>query len=855
MYPGTIFNWHDQSGITTSVIESIDNSPLYLHLSSFDRGPEGLRVVKGKEFYQLYGSKMNFAKHGQPAIQAANIIDGGGSLLLKRLVAKDATLANLVAIAKLRSTINVVKADEVNGKTLNELMTGEVAEAVEYAEQLEIVSSVGTEDGTTELVVSPAITSGNVYYWSVAESDMLLKLDQKLNLSKYNEWDGVSELAIADGTKVIIIEATPAGLVKKCGVITVVSKIANPVTTSTSPTNDLNTLILSSVEGSVEGNSVINVSPAKIDESNAYFYQVVDGEPVFPTPDVAIAENDMIGWVAWDGVSELTLEDGTKIVVAEFVVNSDDSIVEYIPIKGACIEVVSKLPEDTRTSESIDMVVPTEDLYAVLSQKTDVEWSISYVSNCKTIADVKAAATKLFVTEPSTVETQEDGSLNIIKTSSYPLIIAADNGRGISSKSIKFTPDYNQSKDMENMFYTMSVYEGTTGLENCSVTINPNTVFSDTLYGLNKDTSVQVIFDTIPGVYEEYLAKLAEYTGYSEATLMKSDVLYMTNNKGTTLSPYITLDGDSIDLQAAFGVELKGGSNGSFGNAPFGTEAWEEAAIEVLDGSFDDIIWDVDTYKIAAVFDANYPDAVKDKIAEFVTFREDCVFFRDYGINVFSYASIVAAYNSFKEEYKNKFILDYYTTYEIRDPETKVRERVTMMYDMSRAMVSHFANGCYRPMAGIANNMILTSAIEGTINFTPRKTPTVNQKALLDDMRVNYAIFENGRCVVQSLYTSQEAYTQLSYGNNVLAIQEVIRSVRTACPKQRFTFTSGSDFTSYADAVNAVLKGFRGNFAELRFEYLQDTLKAAQKIFYASIFFKFNNWAQTEVFDIYALND
>ena len=314
-------------------------------------------------------------------------------------------------------------------------------------------------------------------------------------------------------------------------------------------------------------------------------------------------------------------------------------------------------------------------------------------------------------------------------------------------------------------------------------------------------------------------------------------------------------DEESIDLQSAYGVELKCGTNGEFGDAPFGTKAWTDAAIEVLDGTFDDIIWDVDTYKIAAVFDANYPKEVKDKIAEFVIFREDCVYFRDYGIDIMSYPSIVNYHDNIDADKKSKFILDYYTTYEIRDPETKVRERVTCMYDLARAMVTHFANGCYRPMAGVANNMILTNAIEGTINFTPRNTPSVNQKALLDDMRVNYAIFEDGRCVVQSLYTSQEDYTQLSYGNNVLAIQEVVRSIRTACPKQRFTFASGSDFSSYADAVNAVMKGFQSNFAELRFEYQQNTLKAAQKIFYASVYFKFNNWAQTEVFEVYALNN
>ena len=175
------------------------------------------------------------------------------------------------------------------------------------------------------------------------------------------------------------------------------------------------------------------------------------------------------------------------------------------------------------------------------------------------------------------------------------------------------------------------------------------------------------------------------------------------------------------------------------------------------------------------------------------------------------------------------------------------------MYDLAAVMVKHFANGCCRPVAGVANDMILPSAIEGTINFTPRITPDFNQKAELDSARINYAIFENGVCVVQSTYSSQKDFTQLSFINNVLAVQEVIRAVRETCPKSRYTFTTGSDFSIYADRVNQVLNNFQSNFAELTFDYEQDSMMAAQKIFYASLYFRFNNWAQTEVFDIYAL--
>jgi hypothetical protein len=83
MYPGTIINIIDQSQIPELEANSVDNAPLYLTVSSFDRGPEDLRIVNtSSEFHSLYGTKMNFVKHGQPALQAANDIAGGAKLLI-----------------------------------------------------------------------------------------------------------------------------------------------------------------------------------------------------------------------------------------------------------------------------------------------------------------------------------------------------------------------------------------------------------------------------------------------------------------------------------------------------------------------------------------------------------------------------------------------------------------------------------------------------------------------------------------------------------------------------------------------------------------------------------------------------
>lgn len=644
MYPGTIFNWYDQSAIRSTTPAVVENGPLFLTMISSDKGPEDLRVVHGQTFFNLYGSKPSFNKHGQPAIQAANIINNGGTLLIKRLVANDATLANTILVATITSNVVATPAEDDNAdaKTLDE------------------IKGIASESTTTETKYT-------------TESNTILS------------WTAVS----LTGAK-------------------------------------------------------------HADEIRAY------AETLSETHDL--------------------------------------------------------------TDEGVDI--------------------------------------------PDGVEVPDGGvflqSVNVI-----PVVVVSDNGRGVSNKSVRFIPDYTTSRDTANFYYNVRVFEGTTIVETQYASLNPYASINNVNYGISPYNFQQIVTLPIEGAYEKLLNVYEKATGLTREELKGFDLIYATNNRKVGL-PGISIDTESIDLDSKYGVSLENGSNGAFGNAPFGTEAYENAAAwcfypvsddtestSEYDYENSDIIFDVDEYKIAACFDANYPRKVKDAIAKLATFREDFVYFRDFGLNIGNFASINSMADSFS--INNRYIANYCTTYQIFNPYDSKRIRVTMMYDFAAAMVNHFVNGPYRPLAGLINDMVLPSAIEGTVNFTPRITPVVNQKDLLDQIRVNYASFNDGQCIVQSLYTSQSAYTQLSYVNNVLGIQQVVRAVRTACPKFRYTFVNGNDFSDYADAVTNVLSNFVSNFNELSFGYQQDDILADNKIFYGVLYFRFNNWAQTEVFDIYAL--
>lgn len=633
MYPGTIFNWYDQSGLEEQEVVVAENAPLFLAAASFDKGPEDMRIVSGQQFYKLYGNKIDFSKHGQPAIQIKNIIDNGGRVLMKRVVADDATLANVVFKAVINVNIVAVPTDldDPNGKTINE------------------ICNRSTEGDTDQ------------------------------------------------------------------------------------------------------------------------------------TPRYLIGEDS-------------------------------NTTIKWIAVSVASAKTVDQIMTQVATMKTNNPLVPTEP-------------------------------------DPT------DGSVNVTATNEIPVIVVIDNGRGVSNKAVRFSPDYNTSKNMDNFFYASYIFEGTDLVGRTTASLNPDTVINGVNYSFGEQDSDQVKYVVYSNGYEAYLNEIAAATGFSIEKIKTYDIINLCDSRKNPL-PGVSIDDESIDLDAFYGVGLTNGTNGAFGDVPFGTEAYANQLIKFFSGGNDDdpnygSIYDLDQYKIAAVFDANYPDNVKDAIAKLVTFREDCFFFRDLGTEITTYNGIVTKLNKFEES--NKFIGNYMTSYEIYDPNNGKRIRVTMMYDLAGVLVSHFASGAYRPIAGIANGIILPNAINGTLNFVPRITPTVNQKSLLEDIRINYAIFDQDQCVVQTLYTAQEAYTQLSYINNVLAIQEVARAVRSSCPKFRYTFVSGVDFTAYATEVSNVLANYRNNFSELSFEYSQSAVHANQKIFYASIKFRFNNWAQTEIFDLYAL--
>ena len=87
-----------------------------------------------------------------------------------------------------------------------------------------------------------------------------------------------------------------------------------------------------------------------------------------------------------------------------------------------------------------------------------------------------------------------------------------------------------------------------------------------------------------------------------------------------------------------------------------------------------------------------------------------------------------------------------------------------------------------------------------------------------------------------------------------MAVQEIIKIIRTRCPRTRYTFLEGEDLDTYIADVQAIIKEYSTNFRSITCEYMADEKYEQNNIFYAVLKVQFKNFIQEEYFKIYALS-
>lgn len=437
----------------------------------------------------------------------------------------------------------------------------------------------------------------------------------------------------------------------------------------------------------------------------------------------------------------------------------------------------------------------------------------------------------------------------------YPLFIICDNGRGVSNKRFRIYQDTTTSKPLKYVTYFIDILENGETLETISFAMNPDIILKDRNMSIQNSiriNSKQVRCVFFEDEFDAFVENISYLIGDTAGKFKYADVLFGTDLLGKAY-PNITI-GTDVNLSTVYGIQLLNGSNGNFGNRPINSDEYATELKKAFDGSFSDEIYDLDNNRIDAIFDANYPATVKRAIEELVNFREDCMFFRDIGIGARSVEEIKLRD---EDNTHSRFCATYCNSYDIYDPYTKKQITVTVMYHLAQLFVRHFINGRIRPFCGQKYDIVIPSedVVPGTLNFYPKHTPQLDQKVEMDDLRINYLSYYEGNILtMNSEYTSQEEFTQLSWINNVLGVQELIKAIRALCPKIRYTFLDGEDLSKYKkDVQNTVIDKYADRFQSCTIEYVSDALYDSNKVIYAVIKVKFRNFIQTEIFKIIAL--
>ena len=443
----------------------------------------------------------------------------------------------------------------------------------------------------------------------------------------------------------------------------------------------------------------------------------------------------------------------------------------------------------------------------------------------------------------------------------YPLAIIADMGRGVSNKRFRIYKDDTSSYPVSYYNYIFEVIENDTVVESIRFSLNPDVIEADVNIGLQNaitQNSNQVRCRFFQDIFEEFVENIQYISGIS---ISSADPLFGYNANGSAIAHFTTNATPLLDT--VYGNPLVGGSNGSFGDYPAqldhtsGMNIVDIALKAAYSGNTDDgdDIYDVDNNRIDCIFDANYHQEVKRAIEQLVNFREDCIFFRDFndGVTSIQQMKMINQYQS-----KSRFCASYMNSYDIYDPYTRKQITVTVTYHLALLFVDHFINGRNRPFCGQRYGIIIPNEdiVAGTLNFSPKRTPREDQRRIFDDLRINYLSYYDGNILTMNTeYVSQTNYTQLSWINNVLSVQEVIKAIRALCPKIRYSFIDGNDLVEYRNEVQQnVINRYQDNFQECTIEYATNTAYDQNKLIYAVVKVRFRNFVQSEYYKITALS-
>ena len=426
-----------------------------------------------------------------------------------------------------------------------------------------------------------------------------------------------------------------------------------------------------------------------------------------------------------------------------------------------------------------------------------------------------------------TTEPDADGFVQI------PLVTFRMAGRGVYGNTFRWRIARNMDYEMDYgiKMFSFEALNTANGLQKVATFVgamtssgkyNSITLINDILDARDEGDAVmdvQVFDDYFAEVYDQYVAFVEglpeamqdvipeldcfdPFFGRVVATdVMSKNIEIVAESAGS----------DDISVDRVQGTQLAGGFDGAFADGADAQAMYRaeiQAYIDAFEGNLDKKILSTRRVPADAILDANYPFEVKEALANFANFREDCLLYLDAGID-----TTLAEVDNIIEKYaifNTRNISKEFQHYTVLDFETRKKVEVTTTFFFAQMLPEHYRrNGSHIPFVKAYTQ--LTGHVKDSLE------PVVDDidldiKDKLYKNRINYfeTIEENvyQRC---SQNTAQMDNSDLMEENNMNTLFALKKIVERDCWNRLYDFTSAEDRARFSESETAKFANWQGS--------------------------------------------
>lgn len=447
--------------------------------------------------------------------------------------------------------------------------------------------------------------------------------------------------------------------------------------------------------------------------------------------------------------------------------------------------------------------------------KFEVYFQVQNLEGIKTVDDLTSQARAL--REDTTPDA--DGFLT------YPMFAIHSSGRGEYGNNLRFRLIKDTNLDLENSYlnYRLDIYEleeylkvknAVKGSIYEDAVEGSNTLFIGDILNDTDRTKAKIITfqDSLEDIYDSYIETInpAQVVPFEQF-----DFFYgFVKGENDPIEGYtLAVTDASVNLEAAEGVALVHGNDGLFKRARTDAEklvrdaAIQDAYSKAFNGEFDKRILSKRQAPQTLFFDACYPEAIKYDIINWLIARHDGYGHLDAGI--INTASDAIAWG---EKFYNLGHITHGKTaqsYEIRDPFTNKRVRVTYPYFLAGNLPTHYMNaGNHVPYA--SSTAQLTGHVKRSVKPDIDADDT-DVKEQLYVLRVNYLetmaenVYYRGTQSTSDIGETRQHWSDLNEENNVYVLLDYKRKLETMVADLTYDFAEADERQQFTEDARRML--------------------------------------------------